>query len=504
MIGLVGSSTFAQLCPASVDGNRLDKPANFSSDYNFNETTCKPDAFGGTQCHIICTYIFPNHLQTGIPVSHFRLFASWQIKPQERLQIYHSDSCKEIPAPRHYINSSSKVAVVEFHGAGAVNSGGYLLGKKAAQQLLTQLENSAISCPNSSNPNNSDNNNKTTICRQNSEKLVKLEAKSSEIDFVLRYLENYQVREEQFRVLLSSYNKIIAALNTPNYNGEYKEEINRLRTDEFYRKSVVMKIGLPAETDPLVAFRTIRDLTVARIEYLKDGLSKTTKANDEKIFNDAEIVKLRLQMTQAQCGGRFDVNSCNLSGEWTFFSDDQEEIWKFSPSTVGKYEAVNQTTGAKGTAEVYEKEVILRWAVLENSGSYKLKLAEFCQNGNGEKRFSGSDKQIIFTAYRKNTTRVFVTDNPYILLYQGKVYHAIYEQQQYEGTPIDVFFFKILATNGSQVEQNGAKLWGRFVRLPATTHSDQSNVVWSIANWKLDGEKWVKDNKQGIIVEVKN
>ena len=153
--------------------------------------------------------------------------------------------------------------------------------------------------------------------------------------------------------------------------------------------------------------------------------------------------------------------------------------------------------------ELYEKEAVIRWRTAENSGSYKLTLAEFCNSGSGQKRFSGADQSLTFTASRKNTTRVFVPNKPYTIFYQGKYYQTTYELQQHEGTPIDVFFFKVLDTSGSQVEQDSEKLWGRFVRFPATTHPDQSKAGWWFVDWKWDGTKWISQVKQGVTVEVK-
>ena len=66
----------------------------------------------------------------------------------------------------------------------------------------------------------------------------------------------------------------------------------------------------------------------------------------------------------------------------------------------------------------------------------------------------------------------------------------------HNGAPIDVFYFKINLQSGYQAEQNGEKLWGKFVRNPSTVHNDQTSVQWWFSNWIMENNNWVKRDEQ--------
>lgn len=499
LTSLTSSSVFAQICPISVDGYPLQKPTNLTT--KFNEISCKPGMFGSEECHTFCYYQLPKAAITGIPVT--RIYAVWTSKPYTSAPPnypYAYDACKPLQYTTR-INSPNKVVIIDFDWTGNVGTESYAFGKKAAQMVLGQIENMAVSCPGATGITPPESN--AAFCRQNAVRLRNLLSKSVVIDDEIGYLANYKPKEDMLRESLSYYNKLVAAFNTPDYNGEYKTTVKNLRNDPTARKAMAQKFGIPDMGDPIVLVRNMRDITAAKVDYLRTAPARQSALNDAKIFNEAEIAKVRLQMSQKQCGGRFDINSCDLGGNWTFYAGDEKESWKFYPSAEGKYTGQSETTGAVAMVEVYEKEAIIRWRTTDNSGSYKLTLAEFCNSGNGEKRYSGSEQQVSFTASRKDTARIFLQDKPYTIFYNGKYYETTYQYQVDKGIPIDIFFFKTLAPNGYQAEQNGDKLWGKFVREPASSHTDQSKVVWWYSDWRWDGNKWVYEHKPGVVVEIK-
>ena len=93
--------------------------------------------------------------------------------------------------------------------------------------------------------------------------------------------------------------------------------------------------------------------------------------------------------------------------------------------------------------------------------------------------------------------------NQYTIRCDGKQYSTFLEKgQQFEGKPIDVYYYEIYDANKIQVEQNGKKLYGRFVRVPSADYFDQSMVVWHHSTWAFNGINWIQQDNKNVRVEI--
>lgn len=88
--------------------------------------------------------------------------------------------------------------------------------------------------------------------------------------------------------------------------------------------------------------------------------------------------------------------------------------------------------------------------------------------------------------------------------FQGRQYFTIYERSAHEGVPIDVYFFPITAPGGSQAEQDGQKLWGRFVRYPSVGTEPNRSLQWWYVNWIFRNGRWESVSQSGLPFEVQN
>lgn len=88
------------------------------------------------------------------------------------------------------------------------------------------------------------------------------------------------------------------------------------------------------------------------------------------------------------------------------------------------------------------------------------------------------------------------------VMFRGTRYLTRYERQSNEGTPIDVYFFEIRAANGSHAEQDGQKLWGRFVRQPAAGVNSKGEVQWWSFLWVLKNGRWEAVTSKGEAFQV--
>jgi len=78
----------------------------------------------------------------------------------------------------------------------------------------------------------------------------------------------------------------------------------------------------------------------------------------------------------------------------------------------------------------------------------------------------------------------------YNIAFRGRGYRTVYESSLHEGVPIDVYFYEILGPDSLPVSQDGAKLWGRFVRHPAVGHEGKGDVTYYFVEWIFRGGRW--------------
>ncbi len=86
--------------------------------------------------------------------------------------------------------------------------------------------------------------------------------------------------------------------------------------------------------------------------------------------------------------------------------------------------------------------------------------------------------------------------------YQGKTYQTTHQRETDNGIPIDIYFYPITRTDGTQATQNGEKIWGRFVRKPAADSPNATSVEWWHATWVQRGGAWEQVNTKGAQFEV--
>ncbi len=95
-----------------------------------------------------------------------------------------------------------------------------------------------------------------------------------------------------------------------------------------------------------------------------------------------------------------------------------------------------------------------------------------------------------------------ISAKPVRIQYGGNIYNTTYELQKDNNIPIDVYYTEILDPSGNQVIQGGEKLWSRFVRLPAASHTDQSSVRWIFITWAFTGKGWEVQPPKNVEVEL--
>lgn len=507
LIIIFSLSTLGQICPASIDGYPLEPEPG--SPKKINQIECKEGGFGSEYCYILCSYVLPKPVTYG--VRHFRVTATWATKPYSGLpnQVpgsYGTHYCVSRPEYKFVSNSPLKVMYAEIMDVGPEGSESFIFAKKAADKLLEAVEGRAIACA-GKGPALPPSESNVQKCVRASKALAKLQARIREIEIEIEDARDYKRGEESYRDNLSYFTKLIAALNTPNYNGELRETVQKLKNDIEYREKFLVYYGFKHDMEPLTALRSIRDVVAARVEYFKNAPQRITALQDERVFTELEIAKARSEMTRNSCGGRFDEAACDITGSWKFRQGNGAEmLWDFQPSEPGKYTARNSGDWLLGTAEVFGKEVIIRWTGPNVTGRHKLTLSDLCLAGDGDAFEVGMGRVYTFRAVKdvdRDYERRFVRGVQYLILYNGRIYSVIYEPESHNGVPIDTFYFKIVLPNGVQAEQNGQKLWGKFVRVPSTTSRDQTAVEWWFSDWVRARDSWTRSEKKGVQVEFR-
>lgn len=384
---------------------------------------------------------------------------------------------------------------------------------RLAQNLLKQVEPYSALCPGASPADNNNGRttdpvNKETLCRKNADKLTDLQANIAVIESELRYLANYKNKETECRDLLSYYNKLIAAMNTPGYKGPLKNDVDLFKNDKDYRSKQASKIGIDPGKDAISIARNIRNILQDRLDYLSDAPTFISRFNTQKQLAELDLAKIRAEMSRYQCGGRYDVANCNMTGKWkfTYFRGgvkESEDTWEFSPSGAGRYSGRALQGNHSGTAEVYGNEIIVRSVYDGVQVNHKIVMFSGCNTGNGVRKIGGNLQDSLVTSVAKQQDAVssFVKDKLYNLRYNGFTYQGLYQLDTKGSISSDLFYFKVMNNNGYQAEQDGEKLWGRFVRVPSVTHSDQSAVTWWYVTWVYKNNRWVQEQKKNVVVE---
>lgn len=94
-------------------------------------------------------------------------------------------------------------------------------------------------------------------------------------------------------------------------------------------------------------------------------------------------------------------------------------------------------------------------------------------------------------------------DSSVAVRYRGKIYQTTYQRDtDNDGVPIDVYFYPFTLPDGAQAMQNGAKLWGRFVRKPAADSPNATSVEWWHGTWAQRGSLWEQVGTKGAQFEV--
>lgn len=503
----------AQSCPASIDRFQLIfPPLAYSTELPVNQIRCKPGDDGGKFCQLRCPYRVMKPPTNDLV--NFVTIATWFVESPPKPS---STMCGG-RVQSNVLASAGRMATVTVsvtlddikvpETQPAIN--------RAAAILLPQAEQNALPCPGAVSsggiprPEVVDN---SSACRQNFARLSELRAKESQISEQLSYLRNHDKNEKANRDALSLWNKTITSLNTAGPDGPTDWVAKKLVESQAYRDGHAAGWGLANGMTDLALARAIRDQLVAQIDYLKDAPEFIARFTHDKVAVDIEIAKIRTAMTNLQCGGRFDNENCDLSGKWVLNFQDgpQPETWEFLASAPGKYNGQNEHNGWKGEAEVFGKEVVLRWQGIKDleiassqfSGRHHFKLVDSCQTGNGNRTVGPLSPEQFLIRRAPATKVLLLPDKLYEVSYDGRVYSGIYKRDMHNGVPIDLFYFKIVNEFGIHISQDGELLWGKFVRVPAFDHPEQGNVEWWFANWVRDGDRWKPDSKRGVTVVIK-
>lgn len=352
-----------------------------------------------------------------------------------------------------------------------------------------------------------------SICRRIFSDLNKLRFKSVEINAQLRYLTDAMSNPTAVRDQLSLLDQYVRAIADANYNGPHKDTLDRMRNSAADRASFAAYYGIESDNDPGTLIRRARQTTANRLEYQNSSAAIIARLNIDKQLTEKEIARLRLDVLTRNCGG--DTAGCDISGRWNFFAvgEDVREYWTLTQTSAGRYRAKNEAGSREGDAEVFVNDVALNEMLLSwksggmllsiFGGSFRITLKKGCQDGTGERFMSGVEKPTAITAYRDaSNSPAYVNDKNYDAIFEGQRYQTLYSRQMNHDIPIDVFFFKILAPDGSHAVQKGEKIWGRFVRQPSVDHPDQSKVTWWAVTWRLVDRSWVESQRTVASVEI--
>ena len=184
----------------------------------------------------------------------------------------------------------------------------------------------------------------------------------------------------------------------------------------------------------------------------------------------------------------------------------ESPIWIRGTDFIASYSALNKS------AEIYLNNGELEFKD-KRTGQIKRLLSGQTitfQNGNfSEPAYMSPanwEEQLAISGFsnldqRENTNRK--ETNRYKIRFEGQQYSTFLDKkQQFEGKPIDVYYYEFYGANGIQVEQDHQKLYNRFVRVPAADYFDQSGVVWWYIIWKREGNRWVIKENKGVKAEL--
>ena len=400
-----------------------------------------------------CEYLIPTHLQKYL-ATHFSLFVHWSSKPRPRDSGYPSAYvCKDISDTPNRLNSPNKVVDVNLNGSSSNWTDVYPLAKKAGRQLISVIEPFAIPCTNA---------NVSTDANAN--------AAGKVVGRLVGFTGNVRIvmADGQERRPAINYPMVTGDRVTTGQDGRARIEMAG-RGDQGAGMSVV-NFGPGSE---VVITELVREFErpVGLIEIIRGWIAYVSP------FGSGD----------SNFAVRSAATVCGIRGT--------EFVARYDPQT--------------DTADYHLKEGAIE---LRNGGrvlnltpgqSVSVVRSQFGTVRPLDSMVWKSFVSEVGPDSKGRNSRIFVQNLQYTVVYQGKSYLTHYEKGTHEGRPIDQFFFWILSPNGYQAEQDGQKLWGRFVRVPSFAQPDQSNVVWWVANWKLNGARWVSDDKKGISVEVK-
>ncbi len=493
---------FSQNCPINAGDYKLNTQS--AAEANIVKRT---ESGGVTYNRLWCPY-----KAAGQPDISF--YVNWVTNvPNNKFK--YTWTCMSIVSSKDIINAGNKQAYATFGGYPVNDDYRRGLLKPLAEKILLEVYPHAAPCPLgliSDNSNNSNQDN-ADICRKNFEKLRQLLEKKSGINHELKTLQDNSFNEKAERDKLSRCNKFITMLNDPNYdtrminNPNYQakvdKELDRLYYDTAYRTQQAISYGLNPDATEIKIIRTIRDVAAARIDYFKDAPIFIQRQKNELAATETAIEKIHRENTQRQCPGDYDINSCDLDGEWIFTRWDTDidngtykETWLFTPISKGRYSAVNQKTWQRGEAETYGRRVKFSIKLRpEYTITHIFLLNDVCNAGGGNTNLQGANPRLDVKR-SEPVKKSYVQDKLYDISFNGNNYQGMYQREKDNGVLIDIFFFSINHITGYQIEQDGQKLWGRFVRKPATDHPDQSAVQWWFSNWVLQNGRWVKKDEK--------
>lgn len=486
---------FSQSCPLSAGDYKLNTQS--AAEANIVKRT---ESGGVTYNRLWCPY-----KATGQPDISF--YVNWVTHvPNNKFK--YTWTCMSIVSSKDIINAGNKQAYATFGGYPVNDDYRRGLLKPLAEKILQEVYPLAAPCPLGSISDNSNNINQgnADACRKNFEKLRQFLEKRSGISQQLTTLRDPSYNETTSRKKLSRFSKYVAMAQDPKYGifpNRFPAELERLDADLSHRSAVATEYGINPGASLLEVLRAVRDITAARIDYFKKAPGFIQQYNKELAVIEKDLERLHRENTQLKCPGDYDIKSCDLSGEWILTRWDTDpdngtydEIWRFTPVSKGRYTALNTGTGHLGEAETFGRRV--RFTVKpgqEHNILHTFLLNELCDAGGGNSNIRVASPRM--TIRRTDRTAItFVNDKLYSVQFRGKNYQSVYKQELHNGIPIDEFFFKINLVSGYQAEQNGEKLWGKFVRNPSTGHHNQSDVQWWFSNWVNENNKWVKKDEK--------
>ncbi len=381
--------------------------------------------------------------------------------------------------------------------------------KDLALQFIATVRERAVKCRNAPEgiETVTDQGNNSANCIRDIKRLKELELKQWDINRQVEFLNHAPVTVAVARDSLSYFSKLTAAVKeheeTGRYNGNLYTEVNRLQNDPVYRVYLAKKHGVNPDFPLLKIVRSIRNLYADQIDYLNKAPEFLVHYKGDLSRIHAEIGQLHRAIEQRECAGRYDAGSCDLSGDWLITEWDNEEnvkyatSWTFIPNGKGRYTAFNNRTGARAEAEIFQRTVILKNGNDGRMFNLKFSLKEDCNNSILSETYTeGTFKELAFFQRKLPASGSYTEDMLYDISYQENRYRGLYKKEMDNGQPIDVFYFRVLHPAGYQVEQDGKKLWGRFVRKPSADYSNQLVVEWWYVDWFPENNKWVQKEKK--------